>query len=528
MERAEQHDQLRQDTISAAGKVIAVHLNYPSRAAQRGRTPAVPSYFLKPGRSLALDGAELARPKGVELLTVEGEVALIIGAAARNVSPEDAWAHVSHVTAANDAGLADLRWPDKGSNLRSKGGDGIAPIGPVLLPAQELDPAGLRVRMWINGKLIQEDSTATLFFPFSQLIADLSRLMTLEPGDVILTGTPAGATVAQPGDVVEVEVDGEAADGAMLTTGRLANKVVESGLVLEPFGALPKLTDADRIDAWGSAEAAGITAAGEAAPSSSTEPAAAGDDRPKSVLTPELIEKLKSVGTATLSVQLRKRGMQNCHIEGLTPTHPGAKVVGTARTLRYIPAREDLFKEFGGGYNAQKRAVDSLRPGDILVMDARGEKGTGTLGDVLALRAQVLGAAAIITDGGIRDFGPVSGMDIPAWGANPHPAVLGRRHVPWSVDDTIACGGAAVVPGDVIVGDEDGLVVIPPALVAEVAEDAVVQERMEAWVADRVTEGHPVDGLFPMNAEWKAKYEAYLAGHAQSDQAAPQQGAHRP
>jgi regulator of RNase E activity RraA len=83
--------------------------------------------------------------------------------------------------------------------------------------------------------------------------------------------------------------------------------------------------------------------------------------------------------------------------------------------------------------------------------------------------------------------------------------------VPWSVDDTVACGGAAVVPGDVIVGDEDGLVVIPPALVAEVAEDAVVQERMEAWVADRVAEGHPVDGLFPMNAEWKAKYEAYLA-----------------
>jgi regulator of RNase E activity RraA len=184
--------------------------------------------------------------------------------------------------------------------------------------------------------------------------------------------------------------------------------------------------------------------------------------------------------------------------------------VGTARTLRYIPAREDLFKEFGGGYNAQKRAVDSLRPGDILVMDARGEKGTGTLGDVLALRAQVLGAEAVITDGGIRDFGPVSAMEIPAWGANAHPAVLGRRHVPWSVDDTIACGGAAVVPGDVIVGDEDGLVVIPPALVAEVAEDAVVQERMEAWVADRVAEGHPVDGLFPMNAEWKAKYEAHL------------------
>ncbi|WP_245827958.1 fumarylacetoacetate hydrolase family protein [Sinomonas mesophila] len=506
-------EHLTQEDLDAAGKVIAVHLNYPSRAAQRGRTPAVPSYFLKPATSLALHGAELRRPQGVELLTVEGEVALVIGSRARNVSLEDAWQHVGAVTAANDAGLADLRWPDKGSNLRSKGADGIAPLGPALLPAQELDPHALRVRLWINGSLVQEDSTATLLFPFAQLVADLSRLMTLEPGDVILTGTPAGATVAQPGDLVEVEVDGEAADGAHLTTGRLANKVVETNQALAPFGAMPKITDADRIDAWGSAQAAGLEAPEEATPSSASageSTAGEPDTRPASVLSPELEEKLRGVGTATLSVQLRRRGMQNCHIEGLTPTKPGVKVVGTARTLRYVPAREDLFKEFGGGYNAQKRAVDSLRPGDILVMDARGEKGSGTLGDVLALRAQMLGAAAVVTDGGIRDLGPVSAMDLPAWGATGHPAVLGRKHVPWSVDDTISCGGAAVVPGDVIVGDEDGLVVIPAHLAAEVADDAVAQEREEAWVAERVAEGHAVDGLFPMNARWRAAYEEHV------------------
>ena len=498
-------EQLTQEDLDAAGKVIAVHLNYPSRAAQRGRTPEVPSYFLKPATSLALSGAKLHRPEGIELLTFEGEVALIMGGRARNVGVDEAWQHVGWVTAANDAGLADLRWPDKGSNLRSKGVDGIAPLGPGLLPAQELDPGQLRVRTWRNGELVQEDSTSTLLFPFAQLIADLSRLMTLHPGDIILTGTPAGAGVAQPGDLLEVEVDGTALDGAPISTGRLSNRVVESGLVLSPVGALPKVTDADRIDAWGSAEAAGIAAAGST------------DARPASVLSPELAAKLGSVGTATLSVQLRKRGMQNCHIEGLIPTKPGAKVVGTARTLRYIPAREDLFKTHGGGYNAQKRAVDSLRPGDILVMEARGEKGSGTLGDVLALRAQVLGAAAVITDGGIRDFGPVSGMEIPAWGANAHPAVLGRKHVPWAVDETIACGGAAVQPGDVIVGDEDGIVVIPPHLAEEVADDAVAQEREEAWVAERVAEGNPVDGLFPMNAEWRAKYEADAAAQALRD-----------
>ncbi|NUP75503.1 MAG: fumarylacetoacetate hydrolase family protein [Sinomonas sp.] len=511
-------EQLTQDDLDGAGKVIAVHLNYPSRAAQRGRTPAVPSYFLKPATSLALPGAELHRPQDVELFTFEGEVALIMGGRAKNVGLDEAWQHVGWVTAANDAGLADLRWPDKGSNLRSKGADGIAPIGPGLLPAQELDPSQLRVRTWRNGELVQEDSTSTLLFPFAHLIADLSRLMTLHPGDIILTGTPAGASVAQPGDVLEVEVDGTALDGRSVSTGRLSNRVVQSTLTLSRVGALPKVSDADRIDAWGSAEAAGLPPAGVPAPAAAAAPA---DSRPASVLTPALTEKLRSVGTATLSVQLRKRGMQNCHIEGLIPTKPGAKVVGTARTLRYIPAREDLFKAHGGGYNAQKRAVDSLREGDILVMDARGEKGSGTLGDVLALRAQVLGAAAVITDGGIRDFGPVSGMEIPAWGANAHPAVLGRKHVPWAVDEAIACGGAAVQPGDVIVADEDGIVIIPPQLAEEVADDAVAQEREEAWVAERVAEGHPVDGLFPMNAEWRAKYEADAAQRAAGEASRP-------
>ena len=173
-------EQLSQDALAAAGKVIAVHINYPSRAAQHGRTPEQPSYFLKPSSSLSLSGGTVERPAGCELLAFEGEVALVIGSRARRVSPEEAWRHVRFVTASNDLGVYDLRYADKGSNLRSKGGDGFTPVGPGLIPAAEVDPAALRLRTWLNGELVQEDTTATLIFPFARLIADLSQLLTLE------------------------------------------------------------------------------------------------------------------------------------------------------------------------------------------------------------------------------------------------------------------------------------------------------------------------------------------------------------
>ena len=219
------------DAIPTPGKIIAVHLNYPSRAAQRGRTPAMPSYFLKPSSSLAATGDTLERPAGTELLAFEGEIALVIGVPARRVSPADGWRHVASVTAANDFGVYDLRAADKGSNVRSKGGDGFTPIGPALIPAADVAPDALRVRTWVNGELVQEDTSDTLLFPFGQLVADLSQLMTLETGDVILTGTPAGSSVVVPGDVVEVEVD--APDAAAFVPRIVhvdaANRIVELG-----------------------------------------------------------------------------------------------------------------------------------------------------------------------------------------------------------------------------------------------------------------------------------------------------------
>lgn len=499
----EGNEAARTTTVDAAfcervGKVVAVHLAYRSRAEQRGRTPAFPSYFMKATSSLATSGGTVERPAGTELLAFEGEIALVIGAAARRVNPEDGWGHVGWVTASNDLGLYDIKYADKGSNVRSKSGDGFTPIGPELLDAASVDPENLRIRTWVNGAIAQDATTEELIFSFGQIVADLSQQMTLQPGDVILTGTPAGSSVVAPGDLVEVQVDDVASSRS---TGRLATTVTAGAEGFAAFGNPTKVTDADRIDAFGTAEAAGVEL-----PLTGAE-----------ALTEEVKAKLLSVATATISGALRKRGLNNVAIEGLAATKGTRKVIGLARTLRYVPNREDLFKTHGGGYNAQKRAMDSLAPGQILVMEARGEQGSATLGDILALRTQVAGAEAIITDGGVRDLSAVEDLDIPLFHNGAHPAVLGRKHVPWSVDETIGCGGTTVQPGDIIVGDSDGILVIPPALAAEIADETVEQERRDTFVFEHVKKGHKIDGLFPMNKDWLAKYHAWVEAGADLD-----------
>ncbi|MDT7660797.1 MAG: 5-oxopent-3-ene,2,5-tricarboxylate decarboxylase / 2-hydroxyhepta-2,4-diene,7-dioate isomerase [Pseudonocardiales bacterium] len=485
------------------GKVIAVHLNYRSRAAQRGRTPAHGSYFLKPSSSLAASDGVIERPSGTELLVFEGEIALVIDTPAYRVEPELAWSHVGWVTAANDFGLYDLRYADRGSNLRAKGGDGFTPIGPTLLDARTVDPMALRLHTWVDGELAQSDDTENLLFPFAELVADLSRLSTLERGDVILTGTPAGASVVHPGSVVEVQVD-SLAPGRPVSTGRLRTTIVE-GPKLATVGAPAKVDAALRADALGTV----------VAPVGRPVSPVPAEVRPAagvlaSAVPDELLARLGSVAVATLSAQLRRRGLNDVSVDGVHPARPGSRFTGRARTLRYLPHRPDLFDERGGGFNAQKRAIESVGPGEVLVMDARGERGTGTIGDILALRAQVRGAAAIVTDGGLRDAAAVAELDIPVFHAGAHPAVLGRRHVPWEIDVAIACGGTTVLPGDILAGDDDGVVVIPPAIAEEVLTDAVEQERQERFVTEQVAAGASVDGLYPLSGSWLARYRDWL------------------
>ena len=474
-------------TIPSPTKVIATHLTYKSRAAERGKNPAFPSYFLKPTSSITQSDVPVCRPSGCELLAFEGEIAIIIGKKAFRIDPSEGWSHVGWITAANDFGVYDLRYADSGSNLRSKGIDGFTPLGPNYINATEVNESEIRLQTWVNGKLVQNALTGEeLLFTLGTIVADLARLMTLEPGDIILTGTPTGSTIVQPGDIVEVEVT-----SGTFSSGRLVSPIIESPNILANFGAMPRIDDDSRSAAMGNADAAEIT----------------------NILENQfgdLVSKaLSQVSTATIASQLNKRGLHGCMLNGLSSSHPTKRMIGFARTVRYLPLREDIAPTKSAGMNAQKRAVESIKPGEVLVISARGETNAGTIGDILALRAQILGAVGIITDGAIRDSSAIAALDIPTYSASSHPAVLGRKHVPWETDVAISCADALIIPGDLLVGDADGVVVLPMNLVAEIIEAALEQEFEEQFIAQQIALGKGVAGLYPMNAEWRITFSKW-------------------
>lgn len=218
------------------GKIIGTHLTYRSRAEEyrMARLPSEPSYFMKPPSSLSSHRAQVVRPAGCRFLNYEGEVAVVIGRTCHQVSIEDALDYVAGYTVANDWGVHDFRHADRGSMLRVKGQDGFCPLGPVLVDAADVDPENLTLRTFVNGEQVQEGNTGTdLIFSFAYQVADLARLITLEPGDVLLTGTPAHSRPVEPGDMVAVEVEG---------IGRLENAVVESDRPLGDVGEQPAVT----------------------------------------------------------------------------------------------------------------------------------------------------------------------------------------------------------------------------------------------------------------------------------------------
>jgi 5-oxopent-3-ene-1,2,5-tricarboxylate decarboxylase / 2-hydroxyhepta-2,4-diene-1,7-dioate isomerase len=226
-------------------KILCVHLNYRSRVDefQTGLPPA-PTYFHKPVSALNSHGGHVVRPERCEWLNYEGEIGIVIGRHTRNVSQAAAWDHIAGYTVANDYGLHDFRDTDAGSMLRVKGSDTLCPLGPGLVTADSWDPReGQRLRTLVNGEVKQDGDTAEMEWDMAYLVADLARTITLEPGDVILSGTPANSRPVRPGDVVEVEVEG---------LGTLRNTIVTGPVAIrDDVGAQPTESEEVRSTALG-------------------------------------------------------------------------------------------------------------------------------------------------------------------------------------------------------------------------------------------------------------------------------------
>ena len=220
---------------------------------------------------------------------------------------------------------------------------------------------------------------------------------------------------------------------------------------------------------------------------------------------------LSGITTATLTTVLLKKGLRNVWLRGPKPLRSGQKrLVGPAFTLRFVPAREDLATpESWSSPISTRAAIEAMPAGCIAVVDAMGISDAGIFGDILCARMKIRGVAALVTDGVVRDVAGVLDTGLPVWcqGAAAPPSVAGLTFVNWQ--EPIGCGGVAVFPDDVMVVDEDGAVVIPRALLSDVVEQAVEQEKLEAWIMGEVQAGTPLPGLYPPNAETKARYAAY-------------------
>lgn len=223
-----------------------------------------------------------------------------------------------------------------------------------------------------------------------------------------------------------------------------------------------------------------------------------------------IADALRATSTATLTTVLLKKGIRRCWMQGPVPMfNAPERLVGRAFTMRFVPAREDLATpESWSSPRSTRAAIEDMPADCIVVVDAMGVTDAGIFGDILTARMKKRGVTALITDGVVRDAAGVEGTELPVWcsGVAAPPSVAGLTFVGWQ--EPVGCGGVAVYPDDVIVADGDGAVVIPAAMVEEVAKAAVEQERLELWIMREVEKGVPLPGLYPPNAETKLRYEA--------------------
>ncbi|TCV59707.1 regulator of RNase E activity RraA [Neorhizobium sp. R1-B] len=225
--------------------------------------------------------------------------------------------------------------------------------------------------------------------------------------------------------------------------------------------------------------------------------------------TEEALEKLKAVSTATLTTVLLKRGLRNVFIRGVHKINPDApRLVGPAFTLRYIPAREDIdtIGVFADRAHPQRRAIEECPPGHVLVMDSRKDPSAASAGGILVTRLHMRGVAGVVTDGGFRDTPDIAKLPFAAYHSAPSAPTNLIRHHALDINQPIGCGDVPVYPGDIIVGDDEGVVVIPADMAQEIADEAFEQTVFEDFVEDRVKAGRGIFGLYPPGPEAEAEF----------------------
>lgn len=225
-------------------------------------------------------------------------------------------------------------------------------------------------------------------------------------------------------------------------------------------------------------------------------------------LDPTIADQLRQVSTATITSQLLKRGFRNAFMTGLVPLDPALRLVGTAFTLRYVPMREDLDtpESLGNPEHPQRKGIEMIEPGEVFVIDARGDLRAGTIGNILVTRIRQRGGAGVVSDGCFRDAAGIRAVGLPCYSRGAHASANVTIHHAADIQVPIGCGGVLVMPGDVLMGDGDGVVVIPRHLAAEVARDALEQERVEEFVLRKIQAGASIRGVYPPNADTLAEY----------------------
>jgi regulator of RNase E activity RraA len=229
------------------------------------------------------------------------------------------------------------------------------------------------------------------------------------------------------------------------------------------------------------------------------------------LLHPETLGRLRQVSTPTLTTQLFKLGFRNTFLHGLRPVCPTSRMAGEAVTVRFAPAREDLatLEALADPAYPQRRAIERIEAGQVLVMDCRGVASAACAGDILISRLQARRAAGLVTDGGIRDFVSVQALDFPVYCLGPSAPAHLVRHLAVDANVPIGCAEVLVMPGDIMVGDAEGIVCVPRAVADVVAERALEQDRLEAFILERVRAGAPLPGTYPPDEATLCAYAAW-------------------